>query len=167
MRYAALAYASLALVILEGRANADDQKPIPDDCPVTLPTEPLYVPPGQKAIEPGGVFLYGTDALFTQMISSDGRWRGIKSATGTRNKSAWFRKDAEWREERPYQLVVTAKRIDAVGPMLTVARVTNMLVGKEQEEVAMLLMLELPERGCWEVTGNYKSDSLSFVVWVD
>jgi hypothetical protein len=169
MRYAALACASLALVIFEGRANADDPKPIPDDCPVTLPTEPLYVPPGQKAqkaIEPDEPFLYGTDALFTQ-IYADGRWRGIKSAAGTRNKSAWFRRDAEWGKERPYQLVVTAKRIDVNGPMLTVARVTNMLVGKEQEEVAMLLMLELPERGCWEVTGNYKSDSLSFVVWVD
>jgi hypothetical protein len=166
MRYAALAYASLALVVLEGRADADDQKPIPDDCPVTLPTEPLYVPPGQKATEPGAVFLHGTDTLFTQ-IYSDGRWRGIKSATGTRNKSAWFRKDAEWGKERPYQLVVTAKRIDAGGPMLTVPRVTNMLVGKEQQEVAMLVMLELPQRGCWEVTGNYKSDSLSYVVWVD
>jgi hypothetical protein len=57
--------------------------------------------------------------------------------------------------------------MDAKRPMLTVPRVTNMLVGKEQEEVAMPLMVELPERGCWEVTGNYKSDSLSFVVWVD
>ena len=34
-------------------------------------------------------------------------------------------------------------------------------------EVAMLLMLELPERGCWQVTGNYKSDHLSWVTWVD
>jgi hypothetical protein len=166
MRYAALALASFALVMLDGRANAQEQTPIPDDCPVTLPTEPLYVPPGQKATEPGGVFLYGTDALFTQ-IYSDGRWRGIRSESGTRNKSAWFRKDAEWGGERPYQLVVTAKRMDAKGPLLTVPRVTNMLVGKEQKEVAMLLMVELPERGCWEVTGNYKSDSLSFVVWVD
>lgn len=166
MRYAALALASFALVMLDGRAVAEEQTPIPDDCPVTLPTEPLYVPPGQKAAEPGGVFLYGTDALFTQ-IYSDGRWRGIKSESGTRNKSAWFRKDAEWGGERPYQLVVTVKRMDAKRPMLTVPRVTNMLVGKEQEEVAMLLMIELPERGCWEVTGNYKSDSLSFVVWLD
>ena len=48
--------------------------------------------------------------------------------------------------------------------MLTVPRVTNAIMGKE---VAMLLMLELPQRGCWQVTGNYKSDYLSFVVWVD
>jgi hypothetical protein len=103
--------------------------------------------------------------LFTQLVS-DGRWRGIKSATGPRNKSVWFRKDAEWGNEYPYQLVVTAKRIDAEGPMITFPRVTNMIVG-EEEELAMRLMLELPERGCWEVTGNYKSDSLSFVAWVE
>jgi hypothetical protein len=168
MRTTAVVIATLTLSTLDTRAaDSEKQTPVPDDCPMTLPTEPLYVPPGQDTVETGGpVFLYGTDALFTQ-LHSDGRWRGIKSATGTRNKSAWFRKDAEWGEEYPYQLVVTAKRIDADGPMLTVPRVTNMLVGKEQEEVAMLLMLELPERGCWEVTGNYKSDHLSFVVWLD
>jgi hypothetical protein len=169
MRAAVLITATLTLSALDAvAADQTTQAPIPDQCPVTLPTEPLYVPPGEeKAADPAsGVFLHGTDALFTQ-LASDGRWTGIKSATGTRNKSAWFRKDAEWRHERPYQLVVTAKRIDAAGPMLTVPRVTNMLIGKELEEVAMLLMLELPERGCWEVTGNYKSDYLSFVVWLE
>ena len=144
MRTAALITATLALSALHASAaDPAGLSPIPEDCPVTLPTEPLYDPPGdEKPVDPErGIFLHGTDALFTQ-LASDGRWTGIKSATGTRNKSAWFRKDAEWREERPYQLVVTAKRIDADGPMITVPRVTNMLIGKEQEEVAMLLMLE-------------------------
>ena len=59
---------------------------------------------------------------------------------------------------------MTAKRIDTDGPMITFPRVTNAIMG---EEVAMLLMLELPERGCWQVTGNYKSDYLSWVTWVD
>ncbi|MBB6092488.1 hypothetical protein HNQ60_001366 [Povalibacter uvarum] len=169
MRTAALIIATFTLSALDAdAADPAKQTPIPDHCPVTLPTEPLYVAPGEeKAVDPArGIFLYGTDALFTQ-LASDGRWTGIKSATGTRNKSAWFRKDAQWGDERPYQLVVTAKRIDANRPMITVPRVTNMLVGKEQQEVAMLLMLELPERGCWEVTGNYKSDYLSFIVWLD
>jgi hypothetical protein len=168
MRIAALIAASLALVALNVRTDDEDEKPIPDDCPVTRPTDGEYtLPPPHKPSEPGGlVFLYGSDALFTQLYS-DGRWRGIKSATGTRNKSAWFRQDAEWGDEYPYQLVVTAKRIDVDGPMLTVPRVTNMIVGKEAEELAMLIMLELPERGCWQVSGNYKSDYLSFVVWVE
>jgi hypothetical protein len=47
---------------------------------------------------------------------------------------------------------------------LPVRNVTNAIMG---EEVAMLTMLELPERGCWEITGNYKDAYLSFVVWLD
>jgi hypothetical protein len=43
-------------------------------------------------------------------------------------------------------------------------RVNNAIMG---EEWAMLTMVELPTRGCWEVSGNYKSDYLAFVVWVD
>jgi hypothetical protein len=109
------------------------------------------------------MFWHGTDGLFTHLYS-DGRWRGIKAASGTRNKSFWYRKDAKWLDEYPYQLVVTFKRLDADGPMHTVPRVTNAIMGKE---VAMLLMLELPTRGCWQVTGNYKSDYLTFVVWVN
>ena len=139
--------------------------PIPDYCPVTLPAEPRFVPPPphKDLGANGGMFWHGTDALFTH-IYSDGRWRGIKAASGTRNKSFWYRKDAKWLDEYPYQLVVTLKRLDADGPMLTVPRVTNAIMGKE---VAMLIMLELPTRGCWQVTGNYKSDYLTFVVWVD
>jgi len=157
--------ASALLLSLNARSDDKSQTPIPDNCPVTLPTEPRFIPPApQKDFGPNsGMFWHGTDALFTH-IYSDGRWRGIKEATGTRNKSFWYRKDAKWIDEYPYQLVVTAKRLDVPGPMLTVPRVTNAIMGKE---VAMLLMLELPQRGCWQVTGNYKSDYLSFVVWVD
>jgi hypothetical protein len=42
--------------------------------------------------------------------------------------------------------------------------VNNAIMG---EGWAMLLMLELPSRGCWEVRANYKSDYVAFVVWVD
>jgi hypothetical protein len=167
MRHVSLLLATLlTFVALNARGDeAEAQEPIPDDCPVTLPTEPRFIPPVPYKDDElgGGMFWYGTDALFTH-IYSDGRWRGLTSAKGTRNKSFWYRKDAEWLEESPYQLVVTAKRIDADGPMITFPRVTNAIMSKE---VAMLLMVELPERGCWQVTGNYKSDYLSFVVWVE
>jgi hypothetical protein len=110
MRTSALLTTSLALITLDARADDAREQPIPHDCPVTIPIEPRYNPPPlHKAPEPGSVFLHGSDALYTQLYS-DGRWRGIKSPTGTRNKSAWFRKDAEWGNERPYQLVVTARR---------------------------------------------------------
>jgi hypothetical protein len=167
MQMASMLAASLALMVLEQAGAADHkQAPIPDSCPVTLsrPETRFTPPPPSRAFEPdAAMFWYGSDALFTHLYS-DGRWRGITAPTGTRNKSFWYRKDAQWRHEQPYQLKVTAKRIDSDGPMITFPRVTNAIMGKE---IAMLLMVELPQRGCWQVTGNYKSDSLSFVVWVD
>jgi hypothetical protein len=167
MRMTATFVASLALVALE-QAGAADQKqtPIPESCPVTrsTPENRFTPPPPHEAAKPSDpMFWYGSDALYV-FLSSDGRWRGITSPTGTRNKSFWYRKDPEWLEEFPYQLKITAKRIDADGSMITFPRVNNAIMGKE---VAMLTMLELPERGCWQVTGNYKSDHLSWVTWVD
>jgi hypothetical protein len=68
--------------------------------------------------------------------------------------------------ENPYQFMLTAKRLesDEAAITLTGSDVNNAIMG---EEVAMLTMLELPERGCWEITGNYKDAYLSFVVWLD
>lgn len=165
MRVTAIFVASLALVVLTPAFAGDGkQSPIPESCPVTRSTpETRFTPsPPQKAAAPEGpMFLYGSDALYLA-LPSDGRFTGLTSAAGTRNKSFWYRKNQQWREEFPYQFKATAKRFDSDGPMLTF-RVTNAIMG---DEVAMLFMLELP-RGCWEVTGNYKSDSLSWVTWVD
>jgi hypothetical protein len=162
----------LTLSMLQAReARAEELPPVPHNCPVTLPVEPRYQPtPPYEALEPGApMFWYGSDALFTH-IPSDGRWRGSKSPSGTRNKSFWYRSTPDWRTDRPQpELHVTAQRIDAEAAAVSLPRVTTAVMGtrEESERWAMLLMLELPTRGCWEVTGNYKSDSLSFVVWVD
>lgn len=166
MRVTALIVASLALVGLTPAFAADGkQSPIPKTCPVTrsTPETRFTPPPPYEASKPQDpMFWYGSDALYIY-ISADGRWTGIPSASGTRNKSFWYRKNREWREEFPYQFKATAKRFDTDGPMLTFPNVNNAIMG---EEVAMLFMLELPP-GCWEVTGNYKSDSLSWITWVD
>lgn len=166
MRVTAIFVASLALGGLTPAFAADGkQSPIPKNCPVTrsAPETRFTPPPPSQAYAPEAPqFWYGSDALYVS-LTSDGRWQGITSPSGTRNKSFWYRKNPEWLEEFPYRFTATAKRFDSDGPMLTFPRVTNAIMG---DEVAMLFMLELP-RGCWEVTGNYKSDSLSWVTWVD
>jgi hypothetical protein len=139
---------------------------IPDSCPVTRATpETRFTPPLPSASRDFGdaSFWFGTHALFTH-LSADGRWRGQKSSSGTRNKLFIHRKNPEWLMEHPHQLVVTALRLDGDQRMINFPRINNAIMGKE---VAMLLMLELPEAGCWQVTANYKSDSLAFVTWVD
>ena len=147
-------------------ASADGEAPIPESCPVTrsTPETRFTPPPPARALDERlGMFWYGSDSLYTALYS-DGRWRGIKSPTGTRNKSFWHRKNPEWLQEAPYELNVTYRQLSTTEPMFTAANVTNAIMGKQ---VAMLLMLELPTRGCWEVTASYKNAHVSFVTWVD
>ena len=156
----------LALAAHHQAHAAGNKAPIPSSCPVTRSTPETRFTPfpsAQPSKTTDFMFWYGSHSLYTQLFS-DGRWRGIRSERGVRNKSFWFRKNAEWLKESQSQLIVTMKRLDADGPMLTVPRITNAILGAE---VAMLLMLELPERGCWQVTANYKSDYVSFVTWMD
>jgi hypothetical protein len=145
---------------------ADEGTAIPESCPVTRSTAATRFtpPPPSRPFDPRStMFWYGSDSLYTALFS-DGRWHGIKSATGTRDKSFWYRKNPEWLMENPYQLKVSYRQLTETGPTFTAGRVTNAIMGKE---VAMLLMLEFPTRGCWEVTANYKDAHVSFVTWVD
>jgi hypothetical protein len=167
MKAAIALICTLTLVALSEASAADGENtPIPANCPVTRATpETRFTPPHPtRAFDANSAtFWYGSDALYTQLYS-DGRWHGIKSPTGTRNKSFWYRKDAQWLLEDPYELKVTYRQLDVAEPMFTAPGVTNAIVGKE---VTMLLMLELPTRGCWEVTASYKNAHVSFVTWVD
>lgn len=167
MRILEVLIGTLALAALQQiGAAAEWTTPVPDSCPVTRSAPETRFTPSPPARADGigeSMFWYGSDSLYTHLYS-DGRWRGITSSTGTRNKSFWYRKDANWLHENPYQLMVTAKQLDTDGPMLKFPGVTNAIMGKE---VAMLLMLELPKRGCWQVTANYKNAYVSFVTWVD
>ena len=43
-------------------------------------------------------------------------------------------------------------------------RATNAFPGPA---AAMLVGVYIPTPGCWEITGEYKSQKLSFVVWVE
>ena len=167
MKAAVALICTVSLLALTRAAIAGDEgSAIPDSCPVTRATAETRFspPPPARPIDPGSSrFWYGTDALYTS-IASDGRWRGLESPKGTRDKLFFYRKNAEWLMESPYQLKVTFRQLADTEPTFTVGRVTNAIMDKE---IAMLIMLELPTRGCWEVTANYKNAHLSFVTWLD
>jgi len=144
-------------------SSADEQ--VPSDCPVTRPPDPPFVPPAPHPAKETGRFWLGTNALWTS-LADDGIWRGIVSPRGTRDKSWWWREgwepDTDWRAHDP-GLVITARRLDAEASPVQAPRVTN---GELASGWAMLAMLEIPTSGCWEITGNYRSEQLSMVVWV-
>jgi hypothetical protein len=167
MKAASALICTVTLMALSEASAADEENtPIPASCPVTRATpENRFTPPppARPSDQHSERFWYGSDSLYTELFS-DGRWRGIKSPTGSRDKSFWYRKDAQWLNENPYELKVTYRQLSAAEPMFTASGVTNAILRKQ---VAMLLMLELPTRGCWEVTGSYKNAHVSFVTWVD
>jgi hypothetical protein len=161
MRTAALIAASLTLVALDGCADdAGAQKPILGDCLVTLPTEPRFIPAERHGQSQADGFWHGNEALAVY-LDIDGRWH-----KGFGEELFWYRQSRDWHDDRPSpELAVKAKRLDAEGGESPhISHTIPMWAG---DLLTMMLTLTLPEGGCWQVTGNYKSDSLSFVVWVE
>jgi hypothetical protein len=143
-------------------ARADELAPIPDSCPVTLPTEPRYDPDLPYKLEPNAnSFWYGSDALFVP-IRADGRWHA-----DSKNDVLllWFRKQPDWQTDFPRPLKLTAHPIAADGPSALISLVQS--DSADEHAPALPTLIKLQERGCWQISANYKADYLSFVVWVD
>lgn len=164
MRIEPLIFASLLACSFPAQAG-DADEPVPSSCPVTRPPDPAFVPPAPHKEKPAGRFWYGSNSLWTA-LAEDGIWRGIKSPRGTRDKSWWWRDGWKWDTDSGANqpgLLVSARRIDGAAPPIPPQDVTN---AKLASGWAMLTMLEFPTSGCWEITGNYRADYLTMVVWV-
>jgi hypothetical protein len=141
------------------------QGEVPADCPVTRPPDPPFVPPPPHQADPEMRFWLGSKALWTSLYE-DGIWRGIASAAGVRDKFWWWSEGWTPTTDRGSNdpgLIVTARRLDREAlPFKVGGPPTN---GKLNTGWAMLVGLELPG-GCWELTGNYRSEVVSMVVYV-
>ena len=148
------------------RSVATQPSAAPASCPATRPPDPSFVPPAPYPPTPtlyGDKFWYGTSQLWTA-LNTDGTWPMPKHNGILFDKSFWWRQGYDWRTETTPALRVTGRRLDAPAPAVSVSDATN---GFEQYIGAfMLLGLELPAGGCWELTGHYHGRSLRFVVWV-
>ena len=81
-----------------------------------------------------------------------------------KNKVFWWSVDGESRRDHRPRLMVTARHLDSGRPAVWASRATD----ADAADIghAMLVGLELPYPGCWEVTGEYQGTLLSFVAWV-
>jgi mono/diheme cytochrome c family protein len=131
-------------------------------CPVTTAPAVAFRPPEPYPAEAPyeGEFWYGTPALWT-MLPVDGRWDQLAHG----EKVWWWRDGYNGSEEAQPELRVTARRLDAVAPVAESGPpATN---GYHRDfHWAMLVGLRVATSGCWEVTGHYHGEELSFVVWV-
>jgi hypothetical protein len=80
-----------------------------------------------------------------------------------RNKLFWWRQGYSGATEQRPELAVSGRRLDGEAQPATVSRATN-AYHQDFGGWAMLVMVEFPGSGCWEVTGKYKGQTTTFVV---
>ena len=164
---------SLVASTAVGQQNSPQEssapRQFPSSCPVTvLPADP-FTPPGQYELGENSFWL-GTVKLWTTLRKSGEVWATKPRPPGHEDevqpltvKTFWGSVDFNYREEYPPKLKVTGRRLDGSAPPLLTMTATNAFPGPA---AAMLVGVYVPTPGCWEITGEYKGEKLSFVVWV-
>ena len=165
---AAIAMAAVvAVVSLQPRLNASAGA---GGCPVTVP-DGLFHPPAPYLADPPAVYQaqwYGNADLWT-MIGAEGEvWHDLPSSRkGLGQKTWWWSVNFPGgsEESRP-RIAVTAVRLDVPGsaPVRLAEQGTN---GYADFGSAMLVGVDLPGTGCWQLTGTYKDHTLSYTVLVE
>ncbi len=151
-----------ASTVLEATTSASTAAP--RTCPITTPSNPPFVPPAPPAPAPrsarAGEFWFGTPALWTS-LRPDGTWSSLPYQDGAYSQKVfWWSRDYDGK----IPLSVSGKRIDGSAPPLRSSPATNAFA--EDIGSSILVGVELPSAGCWEITGHLKRATISFVVWV-
>ncbi len=131
----------------------------PETCAVTVAAPPTFVTPHPSE---RGRFWYGSEVLALKLWT-DGWWHGSPTQN-YRNKVFWYSAGYDGSVEGIPDLTVTGRQLDADNETAIVSRPTNAKF--ELGTWAMLVLVDFPSAGCWEVTGIYGGQSLTFVVLV-
>jgi hypothetical protein len=144
----------------------------PNGCPVTVPPRPGLVPPDPYPSEPPFKQVwYGTAELWTILDANGAVWRDLSVGKdgSVGNKTLWFSERFSTAENEDFagnaDLAVTAERLD--GPARTVVAEGGAPSFNRDTKNFMLVGLNLPKPGCWEVTASYRGAELAYVLQVD
>jgi len=146
-------------------AQTPEPPPPPPSCPVTRRPEKPFVPPAPYPATPGErSFWLGSERLWTIVID-EGTWGWVRR--GTRGiqltqKLFWFRQGYDYRTRQERALRVTGRRLDGPAPPADIGPPTNGYT----DVWFMVVGIYLPEPGCWEITGDYEGNKVTYVVWV-
>jgi hypothetical protein len=158
----------LSLTLVSLGQDQQETLSVPETCSVTkLGTQP-FVPPPPYAAKPSlGQFWFGTDRLWTALPEA-GAWIGLPHYTHGdptfRQKLAFWRQGYDAYAKTQARLTVSGRRIDATAlPLQTDGPGSPSGHGGRS---FLMTGINLPTAGCWEITGRYESDEVTFVVWV-
>jgi hypothetical protein len=143
------------------KGSAQDMPPA--NCHVTLPSDGAYEPPFPESGPPGPHrFYFGTEKLWT-VLPTDGTWRGPYSGAARddfvySDKLTWLRNPAVLKVGT---LTIDGRRLDGPAPSFIE---TNEFFGYNRGGIVG--GIAIPAYGCWEITGRYDDQKLTFTVWV-
>lgn len=135
-------------------------------CAVTRPNPPFAAPSPYRSSPPDDRYAwFGTPQLWT-MLDLDGEvWDGARASFPVQIKTFWWSSD--WPGQRIEQepgITIVATRLDGPGTVTT-DHSTNAAADSLGGE-AMLVGIEFPTPGCWELTAQYQGAVLSYVAWI-
>jgi hypothetical protein len=155
---------------ISSQPSSRQTETVPASCPLTHRPTSKFVPPvDYRDALPEGTFYIGSEKLWT-VIHEPMVWGWRPHRPGHEldltNKIFWHRVGYSARMEPVPKLRVSGRRLDGPAHALVTPQgpATNAIMGSEN---AMLTGVYVPAPGCWEITGDYEGDKLSFVVWVE
>ena len=148
----------------------------PESCPVTKAGIQPFIPPSPYRAKPyEGSDWFGSDGLWLALPDS-GVWRvdsaSIRDPATGKNvsmwrepKVSWWRQGYDYTVEGTPQLKISGRRLDA--DSLPLVADTPNWVGLRAPHASMMQHIYFPTLGCWEITGAYEGDSITFVLWLE
>jgi hypothetical protein len=166
MAASAIAFTGLRTAQGESPATTPHEEP-PSSCPITKPSDPPFVPP--VPLQASGATWIGSAKLWT-FVPADGVWRALPHYTPEdsryRQKVFWWSERFDWRTENPPDLTITGQRLDGASIPLSSDPNANAGWTNDRNHPFMVDGIFIPTLGCWKITGHYKNEELSYVVWV-
>ena len=141
---------ALSIILAWSTAHASE-------CKVSLP-QSSDLPDSVKE-SPAGFIWVGTEKLAAR-VPQDGHWTAMGGEYNYRDKWWWWREGYRAKEETRPELSITATRLDGPAQPVFISHATN-AYGEDWDR--MLVGMEFPTAGCWEVVGTYHGHELRFV----
>jgi hypothetical protein len=141
---------------------------VPSTCHVTKPTQPFIPPAGYAApTQPPGYYnaeWIGTARLWTMVPRSGEVWYGLpQGPDGLSQKTYWWSADFDVTHEPHPAISVLGHRLDGPGRFEVPGPGTN---AEADFGSAMLVGVDIPTAGCWQITATYRQASLTYIAWV-